>query len=143
MSGRPTVDLRPPRSRGEVSVQEPFPPLDRRPTRESASVERPGPILASGPPLFGEWLVGRGVLTRKQLLEALSVCHRHEWRIGDAVVVLGLARRAMIEAEAERFHAHQGRCEPHDRRLERRARRLEREAQARRTRQSRGGARQG
>jgi hypothetical protein len=121
MSRRPTLRLRPPRRNG--SREEEPPP----------SVQQPPPdILPGGRPLFGEWLVRQGVLTREQLLRALALSHQHEWRLGDAVVVLRFASRARVEAEAELFGSHVGRREPRARQLERRAQRLEREAAARR-----------
>lgn len=137
MSGRPTLDLRPPRRRDATPVAtlaEQPPPVDRRPTREYPCVERSGSAPSCpGRPLFGEWLVSHGVLTREQLLQALSVSHLHEWRIGDAAVVLGHAPRTLVEAEAERFLSHRGGHAPSPV-LERRARLLELEARRRRQR---------
>jgi len=144
MSGRPTLDLRPPRRRDPTpapSLAEQLSPVDRRPTREYPCVERSGSAPSPARPRFGEWLVSHGVLTREQLLQALSVSHLHEWRIGDAAVVLGHAPRPLVEAEAERFLSHQGGNEPSPV-LERRARLLELEARSRRVRQSGDGARQ-
>ncbi len=55
-------------------------------------------------PSLGEWLVRKGLLTREQLYRALEFCHRHDWRVGDAVVVLGFMARATVEAEVK-IHA--------------------------------------
>jgi hypothetical protein len=81
--------------------------------------------------------VRRGVLSRVQLLRALTTSHQHDWRLGDAVVVLGLAQRPLVEAEArlhERFRSTGGPAEHRRVLLERRARRMEQEHQTRRVR---------
>jgi hypothetical protein len=94
--------------------------------------------------LLGEWLVHNGVITREQLLEALRLGQQHEWRVGDALVVLRFASRTDVETEAARFARHHGRCEPRRDGLERRARWMEREAEIRRiTRAASGGGRPG
>ena len=145
MSGRPTLDLRPLKRRDAPRVATPAEqpsPVDRRPTREYPCVERSGSAPSPGRPLFGEWLVSHGVLTRQQLLQALSVSHLHEWRIGDAAVVLGHAPRPLVEAEAERFLSQQGGHAPSPV-LERRARWLEQEARSRRQRWSGQGSSSG
>lgn len=130
----PTVDLRPP---GRELSQDRRPTRelsqDRHPTRELHRDRRPTrkltftPTASGSPRLFGEWLVGRGVLTRKELQHALALSQRREWRVGDAVVVLGIVPRVRIEAEAQRFLLHTGREEPRDPQLELRALWLERE----------------
>lgn len=84
------------------------------------------------PMLLGEWLVHRKILSRDQLAQALELGQRHEWRIGDAVVVLGLAPRARVEQEAAQLDRHRGPREPSRSHLERIARWMELEAQSRR-----------
>jgi hypothetical protein len=81
--------------------------------------------------ILGEWLVYRGLLTREQLLRALAISYLHEWRIGDAVVVLQFAPRVVVEAEAAALARRKGHREPRRPDLERRALRLEREATGR------------
>lgn len=49
---------------------------------------------------LGEWLVRRNLISRGQLFEALDVAFRHDCRLGDAVVWLGLVGRAELELEA-------------------------------------------
>jgi len=130
---RPTLDRRPtlklPQDRRPTREL----PDERRPTRKLPEERRPtrkltlAPLSAGSPRLFGEWLVRRGVLTRKELQRALALGRRHEWRIGDAVVVLGIVPRVRIEAEARRFLLHTGRHEPRAPQLELRALWLERE----------------
>jgi hypothetical protein len=85
---------------------------------------------------FGEWLVQRGVLTRAELLLALLDSALHDWRVGDAVVVLGLASRRRVEAEVECFERREGAARDRSRRreLERRVRQLELEREDRRRR---------
>ena len=85
---------------------------------------------------FGEWLVQRGVLTRAELLLALLDSALHDWRVGDAVVVLGLASRRRVEAEVECFERSEGAARDRSRRreLERRGRQLELEREDRRRR---------
>lgn len=118
MGGRPTLDLR----------------LPRR--REDGGEERMVAIPRAARQFFGEWLVHRRILKHAQMLEALAISRLHEWRIGDAVVVLRLARRTMVEKEAKRFERHAGRCEPRRLRLERRAQQLQQEEQTRRIRRA-------
>lgn len=123
---RPTLSLRPARRVDTPPTERTTSPHER-PTRELDCLAAT-PQSPSSHARFGEWLVRRGVLTREQLLRALATSHLHDWRIGDAAVVLGLARRARIEAEAERFLALQAWPDPRRRRLERQACGLEREA---------------
>jgi hypothetical protein len=117
---RPTLDLRPPRIRDTV-VPGPEPVLrpDQRATLKHICLERP--TATEVLPRFGEWLVQRCVLTRAQLLRALATSTLHDWRIGDAVVLLRLASREQVESEAESFERHRG--------LEEQSRRLELERQ--------------
>jgi hypothetical protein len=134
MGRQPTLDLRLPRRRKER--------VDRE---ERSSQEHAGPGQAAAPesePLFfGEWLVYRRILSRAQVSQALAIGRLHEWRIGDAVVVLRLASRLLVEAEAKRFERHTGRREPRRLVLERRAQRLMREEQTRRIRRAAAGDR--
>jgi len=127
MSRRPTLRLRPPGRNKRLREEEPRAPSVQQPPQKPRPVVLPG-----GRPLFGEWLVRQGVLTREQLLRALALSHQYEWRLGDAIVVLRFASRARVEAEAELFGSHVVRREPRAQQLERRAQRLEREAAARR-----------
>jgi len=57
---------------------------------------------------LGEWLVLRGAITRAQLFRALSACDSTGWRIGDAVVALGFATPALVEAEREILEQRRG-----------------------------------
>jgi hypothetical protein len=50
---------------------------------------------------LGEWLVLRGAITRQQLFHALNESHANNWRLGDAIVALGFAEPALVEAENE------------------------------------------
>jgi hypothetical protein len=50
---------------------------------------------------FGDWLVRRGLIDRRQLFLALSLAHVRSYRIGDAIVALQLLERELIEQEAE------------------------------------------
>ncbi len=49
---------------------------------------------------FGDWLVRRGLIDRRQLFLALSLAHVRSYRIGDAIVALQLLERELIEQEA-------------------------------------------
>ena len=49
---------------------------------------------------FGDWLVRRGLIDRRQLFLALSLAHVRNYRIGDAIVALQLLERELIEQEA-------------------------------------------
>ena len=68
---------------------------------------------------IGEWLVCRGVVTRRQLYQALLVRQAHGWRLGDVVVVLGYASRALVEEEARTFALRHEDKTDHRRRIER------------------------
>jgi len=110
------------------------PSSDHRPTLK---LERTAQAAQGEVPLrFGEWLVQRGVLTRAELLLALLDSALHDWRVGDAVVVLGLASRRRVEAEVECFERREGAARDRSRRreLERRVRQLELEREDRRRR---------
>jgi hypothetical protein len=105
----PTLDLRPVRkSITALLPVAPVVPVDQQPTRKLEAIGparlRPAPVL----PRFGEWLVRRGVLSRAQLLRVLSTCRLHDWRLGDAVVVMRIASRDRVEAEAGRFDEARG-----------------------------------
>jgi len=119
---RMTLDLRP--IRGALVAQQ---RCDQRPTLKLECIEPARPRTC---PQFGEWLVARRVLNRAQLLRALATSNLHGWRIGDAVVVLGLASRRRVEFEAARFEQLHGREEPRRRRLQQRLRWLEREVRS-------------
>ena len=69
------------------------PPFSEAPTKIFAALanERPPPL--------GEWLVGRGLLSRYQLLTALMAAHRHGCRLGDAIVWLDFLPRPELEDE--------------------------------------------
>jgi len=60
------------------------------------------------PMRIGEWLVRKRVIDRVQLLRALSVSHRGNWRLGDVVVAMGFAPSALVEAEAEILRMRRG-----------------------------------
>lgn len=121
---RPTLELRPPRRRAHAAPGPGPEPPDRRPTRRWLCSR--GPHEETVHPRFGEWLVQRGVLNRADLLRVLATSARHGFRIGDAVVVLRLASRARVEAEAADFGRARGiEEEPRRKELYRRARQLE------------------
>lgn len=156
MGGRPTLDLRPPRLRPQAPTETEQAPEeaeveagsdagrheretlpDPRTLQELVSARRAAPPRRAGRRLFGEWLIRRRLLSREQLLRALATGERHEWRVGDAVVVLGFVPRARVEAEArlfELFERGPGLRETRRMLLEQRARRLELEEQTRRVR---------
>jgi hypothetical protein len=115
--GRKTLDLRPPRKRFAPEAVVPFPADDRPPEIPVTA----GPV----PHHFGEWLLQSGLVSQDQLQQALSVSRKHDWRIGDSVVLLRFASRARVEAEARRFE--RSRACPDRRRiaLEYRLRRME------------------
>jgi hypothetical protein len=51
---------------------------------------------------FGDWLVRRGLINRKQLFNALNLSYRIGFRIGDALVALKVLSRHQVEDEAQR-----------------------------------------
>jgi len=133
----PTLELRRP-SLTRAVTSSPGPAVesvrrrDRRPTRDYDWVVRPGLEQEPVQLRFGEWMVRQGLLTRAQLLRALATSHLHDWRVGDAVVVLGIAQREQVETEAGRFEQQIG-GEGQDREaLEQQLRWLELQALARR-----------
>lgn len=111
-SQRPTIPLRKPAA--ARPVQRIVPPGER-PTLRVAQVTP----ARQAPLRIGEWLVCRGVVTRRQLYQALLVRQAHGWRLGDVVVVLGYASRALVEEEARTFALRHEDKTDHRRRIER------------------------
>lgn len=131
MNGRTTLALRPVRNEASTTCEPPrracaAGSLDQEITQVGVHVDMAAARPRAFPLRFGEWLVRRGALSRGQLLRALATSHLHDWRIGDAVVVLRFARRSRVEAEAERFDSQRGPRTP-DPLLEYRLQKLQRE----------------
>jgi hypothetical protein len=114
-----TLDLRPLKKRHASG--------DRVPMHDAHEPVTAGPV----PRHPGEWLLQCGLLSQDQLEQALSLSRQHDWRIGDAVVVLRFASRARVEVEAPRFERCRARPDHRRLALEDRLRWLERRRKAR------------
>jgi hypothetical protein len=60
-------------------------------------------VAAEDPFRFGEWLVRRELITREDLFNGLSLARHRGYRLGDALVNLGLLWRSTVEREALSF----------------------------------------
>jgi hypothetical protein len=60
-------------------------------------------LAAEDPFRFGEWLVRRELITRTDLFNGLELARRRGFRLGDALVDLGLLWRSTVEREALSF----------------------------------------